>query len=287
MNDLRTPNRPPTKPTPNQIQTAQQFDIGRSLKDNQKSYEAVLPKGLSIDRFFAAVINAYKTNPKLQSCDRGSLFMAVRQAAELGLEPGGALGHGWLLPYKGMVKFITGYRGWIVLAKRTGNVNINIPRVVYEGDRFEFQFGYHEDIQHFPNKDLSEEDPAKITHVYVTATLPDGTRMFEVLPKWKIDLARSCSESANSEYSPWKRFYDEMAKKTVIKALAKILPIESEQWSRALEVDNEDGIFNQSASTPKKTLNLLPSKKEEPRQDEIPPPPAEAEDVFREPGQEG
>ena len=64
----------------------------------KKQMALALPKSLTADRLTRIVLTEFRKTPALLSCDRESLFGAVLQCAALGLEPGSALGHCYLLP---------------------------------------------------------------------------------------------------------------------------------------------------------------------------------------------
>ncbi|HDI5730787.1 TPA: recombinase RecT, partial [Salmonella enterica subsp. enterica serovar Typhisuis] len=113
--------------------------------------------------------------PALGDCDTMSFVSAIVQCSQLGLEPGGALGHAYLLPFgnrneksgKKNVQLIIGYRGMIDLARRSGQIASLSARVVREGDDFSFEFGLEEKLVHRPG----ENEDAQVTHVYAVARL--------------------------------------------------------------------------------------------------------------------
>ena len=63
-----------------------------------------------------------------------------------------------------------------------------------------------------------------MTHVYAVAVFVNGGFAFEVMSKLDVDKIRESSKAAKSSFGPWNNFYDEMAKKTVIRRLWKVLP---------------------------------------------------------------
>lgn len=73
------------------------------------------------------------------------------QSAQLGLEPGSALGQAYLVPYGNQCQLILGYRGMIDLARRSGQVLSLSAFAVHEGDEFSYQLGLHPDIHHVPS----------------------------------------------------------------------------------------------------------------------------------------
>ena len=77
-------------------------------------------------------VNCVAKTPALQKCSPTSLLRSVMFAAEVGLEPGGALGHMYLVPFGNDVTPIIGYRGLLELARRTGQVR-EVRAVVVRG----------------------------------------------------------------------------------------------------------------------------------------------------------
>jgi recombinational DNA repair protein RecT len=61
-------------------------------------------------------------------------------------------------------KFIPGYRGLIVLARRSGEISNIYAEAVYEGDRFEVELGLTPKLLHVPNYDSDERDNEKRLH---------------------------------------------------------------------------------------------------------------------------
>ena len=109
----------------------------------KKQMALALPKSLTADRLTRIVLTEFRKTPALLSCDRESLFGAVLQCAALGLEPGSALGHCYLLPYGKTCQLIIGYRGMIDLARRSGQILSLCAYCVHEADEFHYELGLH------------------------------------------------------------------------------------------------------------------------------------------------
>jgi recombination protein RecT len=187
-----------------------------------------LPKHMTSDRLARIALTEIRKVPTLAKCDQTSFLGAIMQCAQLGLEPGGALGHAYLLPFenrkKGIteVQFIVGYRGMIDLARRSGQIVSLTARTVHENDEFSYQYGLNEDMKHVP----ASGDRGALQYVYAVAKLKDGGVQFEVMSRSDVDKVRAQSKAGN--YGPWQTHYDEMAKKTVIRRLFKYLPVSIE-----------------------------------------------------------
>jgi recombination protein RecT len=193
---------------------------------------AALPQHMTPDRLMRICLTEFRKNPRLQQCDHMSFLGAVVTAASLGLEPGSALGQCYLVPYKNEVEFQIGYRGMIDIARRSGHIVSICARAVYEGDHFKVIYGTEDKIEHEPKFTSSE-----LTHVYAVAKLQGGGVQFDVMSVPEIDSVRTRYSKA-SQGKAWTDSYDEMAKKTVLRRLFKMLPV-SIELAEALKREDE------------------------------------------------
>jgi len=213
--------------------------------------QTALPKHLSADRMLRVLVTEINKNPKLLNCSMASVLSAAIQCSQLGLEPGGALGLAYLMPFyntnKGITEcqFIVGYRGMIDLAMRSGKI-INIrAKAVYSNDFFEYEDGLEIILKHKPNPNPNPHEKIPIIGAYAVAKFSNvaaGAYQVEFMYKNEIDKIRSRSKSTGQ--SPWDTDYEEMAKKTVIRRLFKYLPI-SIEMQRAVALDEAADVGNQ------------------------------------------
>lgn len=201
------------------------------VEANQGKYEQILAGTIDVKKFVGVVYRELKVNPKLAECSQTSLLGALFGAAALGLEPGGPLGHAYLVPFKGEVQLIIGYKGMEQLAYRSGIVSSINARVVREGDVFDFEFGTNEYIRHIPKAGVG----GQVTHAYCVASLVTGGKVSVVLFKEDIERRHKRSK-AQGDNSPWATDYDEMARKSAIRAIFRDLPASTET-QRALGYD--------------------------------------------------
>lgn len=194
----------------------------------------VLPrsKGLTPEKLIKLAVLATTRQPALKNCDMSSIFVALLQCAELGLEPSGTLGSAYLAPYGQQCQLIIGYRGLIDLARRSGALKQIEAHVVHERDSFKLRFGLEPLLEHEPYLD---GDPGKVRLVYCVAQLADGARHVEVMTLDEVKRIRAMSKAKNS---PWDNHFEEMAKKTVARRACKWIPMSAE-LARALEVEDE------------------------------------------------
>jgi recombination protein RecT len=211
------------------------------LETYKSEIQRALPKHMTADRMARIALTEFRKTPALMKCDPASLFGAVIQCSQLGLEPGGALGHAYLIPFenrkKGIteVQFIVGYRGMIDLARRSGQIVSLEAHAVYEGDKFDCAFGLNSDLKHIPDwENANRTNPEKLRFVYAVAKLKDGGTQFEVMSRAEVDGIRARSKAGN--YGPWQTDYVAMALKTVIRRLFKYLPV-SIELSQAVTMD--------------------------------------------------
>lgn len=204
----------------------------RSIIENKRTaFAEVAPKFFSVDRLLKIAVLAAQRESKLLNCTTASLLVSLIQAAELGLEPGSSLGHAYLIPYKQTATLIIGYRGLIALARRSGEIESLSAQVVYSGDNFSCQFGTEPKIVHEPKLDGDAGAPIA---VYAVARLKGGVIQAEVMTVSQIEAIRN--STPNGKGSTWTDHWDEMARKTVIRRLAKYLPLTIE-LSNAIQYD--------------------------------------------------
>lgn len=207
----------------------------------QKQMALAMPKSMTPDRLTRIVMTECRKTPALLKCAPESFYGAVLQCAALGLEPGSALGHCYLLPFgngkdkqgRPNAQLIIGYRGMIDLARRSGQIISLQAYCVHEQDTFNYKLGLDPDIEHIP---ASVADRGKVTHVYAVAKLKGDGVQFEVMSRAEIEKVRTSSKAGNS--GPWSFHWEEMAKKTVIRRLFKYLPVSIEAV-RAVEIDEK------------------------------------------------
>lgn len=230
------------------IQSPRVAGIGKFalyLQANMGQIRNVAAKHMNPDRLYRIVLACVTRTPALAECTMESILRASGQAAELGLEPGSALGECYLVPYNKNIgtkanpqwvkeaQFQPGYRGLISLAFRSGFVKSVRSKVVYQGDKFDYKDGLVLHIEHIPSFDSSRE-VKDITFFYNVIELKDGGVLADVMTRAEVEAIRKRSKSG--EDGPWVTDYAEMGKKTVCKRNMKYAPM-SVEMSKALAAD--------------------------------------------------
>lgn len=204
---------------------------------------AALPRHMAPDRMIRIITTEIRKTPALATCDMQSFIGAVVQCSQLGLEPGGALGHAYLLPFgngkaksgQSNVQLIIGYRGMIDLARRSGQIVSISARTVRDGDQFHYEYGLDETLKHVPG----DNESSPITHVYAVAKLKDGGVQFEVMTFNQIEKVRGQSKAGNN--GPWQTHWEEMAKKGL--AIDTRIPTPS-GWTTMEELQKGHKVFD-------------------------------------------
>ena len=209
---------------------------------------AALPRHLNADRMARVALTSFRNVPKLAECKPLSVFAAVLQAAQLGIEPG-LMGEAHLIPYGDTCQLIPGYQGLIKLAKQTGQVVDIYAMAVREKDKFRCTFGVNRELIHEPLASkggfpASLEARGEIIGFYAVAVFKDGTRTFVVMGKDEIDGVRDNSSGwqtakkyQKEKKHPWHVHYEAMGNKTAIRRLCKMLP-KSPELAQALALED-------------------------------------------------
>jgi recombination protein RecT len=217
----------------------------------QPALAQILPRHLSPDRLVKIVLSATLRKPSLLECTLPSIIRSVMQAAELGLELGGLLGEAYLVPYRVTVspnrqekqaQCIVGYRGFIKLARQSGEISTVTAHPVYKGDVFSVDAA-NEEVKHLPDLFAATRDPSDIIAVYMTVRFKDGAKQIDYMNRAEIEAIRRRSKAADD--GPWVSDYAEMCRKSIVRRGLKYAPI-SVHLARVIEDEmkiDEDGVM--------------------------------------------
>jgi len=192
--------------------------------------------GRKSDSYITSVMQVIESNNLLVNCTPESITGAVLTSCSMNLPLNNNLGLAYLVPFKGSVQLQVGYKGFIQLAQRTGQIkSINAISV------------YDTDTEESVLKRLTSLIPQKISgqvigyvarletitgfQAHVTMTVDE---LWEHAAKYSQTY--KSAQSQNKTYSVWHQNFDAMSKKTVIKALMKYCPL-SVELQKAMESD--------------------------------------------------
>lgn len=219
-----------------QNNAAKTIQSGYTIKQLMKSesvkkrFEDVL--GSKAPQFMTSVINLVNSDTNLAKVDQMSVIGSAMVAASLDLPVDKNLGYSWIIPYGNKAQFQLGYKGYIQLALRTGQYkHINVIEV-YEGE-----------LQQWNR--LTEEfeidfDKKKSDAVVGYAAYFELVNGFKKTVYWtKEEVEKHRKRFSKSDFG-WKRDWDAMAKKTVLKNMLSKWGILSVEMQKAFAEDNED-----------------------------------------------
>lgn len=158
--------------------------------------------------------------PALLEADQASLIVACTQAAADGLIPNKR--EAALVVYRtsgvARVQYMPMVAGVLKKLRQSGEISSFTSQCVYANDFFELEYGTDTKLRHIPR---IPGDRGPLICVYAICKLKDGTSSFEAMTLEQIDRRRDVSKSKSG---PWVDWYDEMARKTVIRKLCQYLP---------------------------------------------------------------
>lgn len=210
--------------------------------------KAIPNRRVGVDYLISTALTLLRADSKLLECSPQSIAAAVIQAVQLDLRLDKTLGEAYLVPFKRQAQFLVGYRGLIKLASKCGALITS--KVVHEWDFFEYEYGTSAYLKHKPNprpikpnqeEVLKSSDSQFPIYAYAYADI-DKRTIFDVMDKTEIERVRALSKSwaKDRQRSIWSTHVDEMCKKTVVRRLAKYLPL-SVEFERAAELDELAG----------------------------------------------
>lgn len=225
---------PTTVPTTNKP-----TNIRELLEARMGEIQKVLPSVITPAQFLRLALNAIQTTPHLMECTMQSFYGSIMQCAQLGLKPN-CNGEAYLLPFwnskKGAYEcqFVPGYKGLMLLARRSGEIASIDAQTVYANDTFELAYGFEPTLIHKP---YLEGDRGDVRGFYAAVILKDGGKSaYWMTVEDAKRYGRRYSKAYNS--GPWQTDPEAMAKKSCLRQVLKYAPM-STDVNTALERDGK------------------------------------------------
>ncbi|HFU4209932.1 TPA: recombinase RecT [Streptococcus suis] len=225
---------------------------------------AVLEKFRSVlngreTQFVTSLLSIINSNSYLAKATNTSIMNAAMKAATLNLPIEPSLGMAYVVPYNRSEKqgntwvkineaqFQMGYRGFIQLAQRSGQIrNINCD-IVYKEEFLRYDKVYG--TLHLTDEQV---DSGEVVGYFASLELING---FRKMIFWKKEKVVAHAQKYSKTYdkstgdfkpgTPWSTEFDAMAQKTLIKELlSKYAPL-SVELQEAIMADNEDSNVNE------------------------------------------
>ena len=187
-----------------------------TLDSARDQFLRALPPQIPVDRFLRTVMTAVQMQPSLLAGDRRTLIASCMKAAQDGLLPDGR--EAALVMFGDNVQYMPMVGGILKKLRNSGELVDIAVHVAYEGDEFSYELGDAERIVHRP----TFGERGNPTFVYAIVRTASGGTYREVMPYAEVEAIRKRSRSGNR--GPWVTDWAEMARKTVIRRIAKRLP---------------------------------------------------------------
>jgi recombination protein RecT len=260
-----------------EVAAVKEQPLSGELQILRPEIEKVLPPHVTADKFMRVVLTAISQSPDLYNADRRSLLTSAVKAAQDGLLPDGREAAFVIFNTKEKrdgrdvwvkkVQYMPMVFGILKKVRNSGELLSITSNVVYDQDTFRYwidDVGEH--ITHEPN--VLIEDRGKLIAVYAIAKTKDTGVYTEVMSRSQIEQVREISKAKDS--GPWGSWYDEMARKTVIRRLSKRLPM-STDLETVIKRDDEFYDLSKAranarsgVAAAKELLGLDPPKPQEP-----------------------
>lgn len=158
----------------------------------------------------------------LESCSQTSIVNALMDMVTLGLNA--SKKQGYFISYGGKCQFQKSYFGNVTIARRNGLKSVN-AEIIYKDDTFKYHIEDGMKVIDLHEQDFMNIDNDKIVGAYAVGIMEDGTKIAEVMNINQLKKAWNqrtggLKEDASSTHM---KFKDQMAKKTVINRLCKMI----------------------------------------------------------------
>ena len=216
--------------------------MARVLAAKSSEMSRVVNAALSPEKLTQLALTAMKnakTAPKILQCTGLSVAKTFMDLAMTGLSPAPQLGLVCFVPYGKELQLQIEYRGFIALAKRSGQVSYITADVVRDGDEFSYERGTEQFLRHVPRGE------GNATHYWALVRLKDKSSDFRVMTKAQVEKHRDqfSKQFKATKRGPWADHFDAMAMKTCIRQLCKLLDLSPEMTHAArLDEYNEAGV---------------------------------------------
>jgi len=197
-------------------------------------------------------IQAFQKNDFLAKTAIGnpaSAQNAIINVAAIGITLNPASKLAYLVPRDGMVCLDISYMGLLHLAQATGAIKWGQCKLVHANDQYESN-GLDTAPTHKYN---AFGERGEVIGGYCTVKTADGDYLTEEMSLAEIKATEATSKAKNG---PWKNFWSEMARKTIVKRASKYWP-RSDRLDGAIHVLNEEEGIHQApemAHTPQEVI---------------------------------
>lgn len=185
-------------------------------------------------------IQAFQGNKFLfdtASKNQASLQNAIINVASIGISLNPANKHAYLVPRDGKVCLDISYMGLMHLAMSTGSILWGQCKLVHSNDTYE-----NKGLDKAPEHSYSPfGDRGNVIGAYCTVKTCHGDYLTDEM---SLEDIKKVQDSSKAKNGPWKTYWNEMARKTVVKRASKYWPT-VDRLNNAihhLNTDNNEGL---------------------------------------------
>lgn len=198
-----------------------------------KQGQLVFPKGYNLGNQLKLMYTAISQNGNLQKATPVSIGEALTEAVIQGLEVD--KNQCYFIVYGNKMSMFRSYYGDVAVSKRTHLVKDIRARVIYEGDEYDVDTNEDGESIIVGHRTKLAHMDKPIEGAYAWADLPNGKRTYCIMTWKEIQANWAKSKSGGATQ---KEFPQEMAKRTVIRRLVKMIfntaPTELEDEAKAV-----------------------------------------------------
>ncbi|HHH1915592.1 TPA: recombinase RecT [Yersinia enterocolitica] len=213
------------------------FSIVEFVKQQEPLFSSALTdQGVTWAKESQFAVQLFQRNEYLTKtaiANPASAQNAIINVAAIGITLNPASKLAYLVPRDGMVCLDISYMGLLHLAQATGAIKWGQCKLVYSNDTYESN-GLDSAPTHKYN---TFGDRGTVVGGYCTIKTPDGDYLTEEMSLAEIKATEATSKAKNG---PWKNFWEEMARKTIVKRASKYWP-RRERLDAAIDYVNTEG----------------------------------------------
>lgn len=223
----------------------------------KKRFVEVLDK--NAPNFIQSLLTVYNSNSQLRECDPRSILAAAGLAATLNLSVSPALGHAYVIPFKGQAQFQLGWKGLVQLAHRSGKYLALNAGVVHEGEIRGVDCITGELIR---GDKISDEVIGYSAYMKLVNGFEHALYMTKAeIEAHALEYSQTYRTDRDKTRSVWAKHFDAMAKKTVLKLLLN-------RWG-AISNDLQKALQGDQATVTKSTFTYVDNSGETVRREEF------------------
>lgn len=226
--------------------TTKQPQFTDLLRNELIAQSSALPRDVNIERFVQngkALLNGNDTLFKFaKQYGTSQIISGMMRGAYLGLDFMNS--EAYLIPYGSTLNFMPSYKGMIKLCIKYSSRPINTiyAKIVHEGDEFSEEIVNGQPSVTFRPKPFNN---APMIGCFAVCLYKDGGMIYEVMSKADVE---QCKRSSKNKNGPAWNFYSEMAKKTVLRRLAKSIPLDmddklADAMNAGLEIETDPKVL--------------------------------------------